>query len=39
MKSAPQTPSKSEEEDLKEMTLFEFVKGYFIYLYRFYIRP
>jgi len=39
MKSTPKVSPEMEDENLKDMSLFEFVKGYFIYLYRFYIRP
>lgn len=39
MKTSPKVSSEIEEEDLKDMTLLEFVKGYFVYLFEFFIRP
>ena len=39
MKRSPKISTEMEDKDLQEMTFFAFFKGYFIYLYRFYIRP
>lgn len=39
MKASPKITSDMEDEDLKEITLIEFIKGYFIYLYTYFIRP
>jgi hypothetical protein len=39
MKTTPKISPEMEDEDLKDMTLLEFIKGYFIYLYTYFIRP
>lgn len=39
MKTSPKLSSDMEDEDLKDMTFLEFLKGYLFYLYRNFIRP
>jgi hypothetical protein len=39
MKTSPKVTPELEDEDLKDMTLIQFLKGYFVYLFQFFIRP